>query len=306
MVIRVNSSRRLLTALLVSSIVIGADDTSPDLTVRPKSFGIDHQNDYYPENPRDYDRGDFSGFANWSVSSEAPNDDFTFVRIRYPSYGDGGFGRRRRGGGWHVDYPGAEMNLSFRLQQMTSLRVNPNSAIVDIEPEQMRHYPFLYMDEVGQIDLTEPQAQALRDYMLNGGFVMVDDFWGTDEWDGFYRAFKMIWPDRDFVELEMDHDIFHSVFDLKEKPMVPGKGVAVRAYHMGDTRYHEWFKPGSETVHYRAVYDDQKRMCMIICWNTDNGDGWEEEAADPWYFREFSEKYAYPLAINIIYYAMTH
>jgi hypothetical protein len=306
----VKLSRRFLPLLLLAGLVMAANEASPDLAIRPHNFGVNKGDDAYPENPRDYDRGDFSGFSNWSVSTDAPNDDFTFARIRYPSYGDTGnfdFGRRRhRSGQWRIDYPGADLNLSYRLQQMTSLRVNPNAAIVEIEPEQIRHYPFIYMDEVGQIDLTEPQAKTLRDYMLNGGFVMVDDFWGTDEWEGFYRAFKMIWPDREFVELEMDHDIFHCVFDLKEKPMVAGKGVAVRAHHMGDGRYYEWFKPGSETVHYRAVYDDKKRMCMIICWNTDNGDGWEEEAADPWYFREFSEKYAYPLAINIIYYAMTH
>lgn len=301
--------RLSLLLLLAASLLWAVEEASTDLTVRPHNFGIDHRDDPYPENPREYDRGNFTDFPNWSVSKEAPNDDFTFVRIRYPSSTDGGgFGHRRRGGGggWHVDYPGADMNISFRLQQMTSLRVNPNSAIIEIEPEQMRHYPFIYMDEVGRIDLSEPQSKALRDYMLNGGFLMVDDFWGTEEWDVFYQAFKQIWPDRDFVELGLEHDIFHSVFDLKVKPMVPGMGVATRAHRMGDTRYHEWFKPGSETVHYRAVYDDKKRMCMLVCWNTDNGDGWEEESSDPWYFREFSEKYAYPLAINIIYYAMTH
>ena len=69
---------------------------------------------------------------------------------------------------------------------------------------------------------------------------------------------------------------------------------------------YEWNKPGSETPHYRAVYDDNGRICMIICWNSDLGDGWEEEGTDPWFFKEFSEKYAYPLGINIIFYVMTH
>lgn len=300
----------LLALVFTASLVMGLEgDVSMD--VRPHSFGIDHSNDDFPENPREYAGGRFSDLANWPVSKQLPNDSFTFARLRYPSYHDGGgFGRRRGrgwgGGGWRVDYPDSDMNFSFRLQQMTSLQVNPNAAIVDIEPEQLRHYPFLYMIEVGAIDLSEEQARMLRDYMLNGGFIMVDDFWGTDEWDTFYRAFKQIWPDREFVELELDHDIFHAVFDLKVKPMIPGIGVAMEQHRYGGTQFYERYKPGAETVHYRAVYDDKKRMCMIVCWNTDLGDGWEEEGTDPWYFREFSEKYAYPLGINIIYYAMTH
>lgn len=303
------STSWLLASTLIACLVMGLEGDS-SLEPRPRSFGIDHSMDDIPENPRDYRNGEFGDLANWAVSKEVPNDVFTFARLRYPSYNDGGggFGRRRGrgGGGWRVDYPDSDMNFSFRLQQMTSLQVNPNAAVVDIEPGQLRHYPFLYMLEVGQIDLQDEQARALRDYMLNGGFILVDDFWGTDEWDTFYRAFKQIWPDREFVELELDHEIFHSVFDLKVKPMIPGISVAMQQHRGGGSRFYEWYKPGAETVHYRAVYDDQKRMCMLVCWNTDMGDGWEEEGTDPWYFREFSEKYAYPMGINIIYYAMTH
>ena len=94
------------------------------------------------------------------------------------------------------------------------------------------------------------------------------------------------------------------VFSLDMKPQIPAVGMAMMGREEGIT--YEWNKPGSETPHYRAILDDAGRICMMICFNTDLGDGWEEEGTDPWYFREFSEKYAYPLGINIVFYALTH
>jgi Domain of unknown function (DUF4159) len=273
---------------------------------RARNFGI-KDSDIIPEDPREFMNGEFAAFPTWPLSKDLPNDVFTFARVIYPSYNDGmGSGRRRgRFSKWMTDYPDSDMNLSYRLQQMTSLQVNPNGAVVDIDAEQLRHYPFLYMTEMGDNDVTDEQAKILREYMLSGGFIMVDDFWGTDEWETFYVAFKKMWPDRNFVELELDHDIFHCVFDLKVKPQIPGIGYGMRGKYDGSMRTYEWGKDGAESVHYRAVNDDKGRMCMIICWNTDTGDGWEEEGTDPWYFKTFSEPYAYPIGINIIYYAMT-
>jgi Domain of unknown function (DUF4159) len=291
-----NMTRRLHLLLLLSLGLALAQDSA--VSGRPRNFGV-RDDDRLAEDPRDYGRGQFSDFPTWPVNAELPNDVFTFARVRYPSYSDGS-----RSDKWTTDYPDADMNFSYRLQQMTSLQTNPNGAVVDIEAEQLRHYPLLYMIEVGNIDISTAQAKTLRDYMLNGGFIMVDDFWGTEEWEGFEVALNEIFPDRKFVELELNHDIFHCIFDLKVKPQIPSVGVAMSGRFRGMT--HEWNKPGSETPHFRAYYDDQKRICMIICWNTDLGDGWEEEGTDPWYFREFSEKYAYPLGINIFYYALTH
>ncbi len=269
----------------------------------PRHFGI--KDDEFPLDPREFGRGQFSDFPTWPVSKELPNDVFTFARLRYNSHS----GRRFSRGGWGfskwmTDYPDADLNFAYRLQQLTSLQVNPRGAVVDIEAEQLRHHPFVYMIEPGNITLTDPEAQVLRDYMLNGGFILVDDFWGVEEWAVFYQAFKQMWPDREFEELPLEHEIFHIVFPLKVKPQIPSVGHAMAGRREGIT--FEWDKPGSETVHYRGVFDDKRRLMMLICWNTDLGDGWEEEGTDPWYFREFSEKYAYPLGINIVFYALTH
>jgi hypothetical protein len=94
------------------------------------------------------------------------------------------------------------------------------------------------------------------------------------------------------------------VFDLKVKPQIPHISYSRYVIERGITW--EVDKPGSEQVHYRGYFDDKRRLMMVICWNTDTGEGWEQEGADPWYFREFSEKYAYPLGINIVFYALTH
>lgn len=270
----------------------------------PRSFGI--QDGSVPVDPREVRRGwgPQTEYPTWPVSQELPNDVFTFARIRYNSGGSGRYRRGRGMGRWATDYPDSDLNLSYRLQQLTSLQVNPNGAVVDMVPEQMRHYPFLYMVEVGDISLSDEEAKAMRDYMLNGGFVMVDDFWGTEAWDTFEIALKQIWPDRKIEEIPLEHEIFHMVFPLKVKPQIPHIRFAEYVINQGIT--YEFDKPGSEHVHYRGVFDDKRRLMMVICWNTDTGEGWEQEGTDEWYFKNFSEKYAYPLGINIIFYALTH
>lgn len=282
-------------AMTVMWLAHAADEPSPT------HFGI--KDGDVPEDPREYGRGQFSDFPTWPISRELPNDVFTFARLRYNS--EGGYRRYSwRGHKWMTDYPDADLNFSYRLQQLTSLQVSPKGAVVDIVAEQLRHYPFVYLIEPGDISLDDEEAKTLRDYMLNGGFVMVDDFWGVEEWDTFYIALKKIFPEREPEELPLSHEIFHMVFPLKVKPQIPSVGHALAGRSRGIT--FEWDKPGSETPHYRAVFDDKKRIMMMICHNTDLGDGWEEEGTDPWYFREFSEKYAYPLGINIVFYALSH
>ena len=133
---------------------------------------------------------------------------------------------------------------------------------------------------------------------------MVDDFWGDMQYENFYRQIKRVFPDREPEELPLSHEIFQCVYRLKERPQVPSIGAAEWGRDQGIT--HEFHGPGSEEVHYRGIFDDKRRMVAIICHNTDLGDGWEREGENEWYFKEFSEKKAYPMGINIVTYAMTH
>jgi hypothetical protein len=248
------------------------------------------------------DRG---GVPTWENEPEFKKDVFSFVRIRYSG---GGYGGWRWGGGsgdWTTDYPDAELNLLWRLQQMTSLKVNPEPVTLEITDKQLFDYPFIYIVEPGDLRFTEEEVKVLRQYLLNGGFLMVDDFWGERQWNNFHREIKRVFPDREVADVPLEHPIFHCVFDLKERPQIPAIGWALRGRAYGITwEYHDGEQ--CREVHYRAIYDDQGRMMVFICHNTDLGDSWEREGEDEWFFREFAEKKGYPMGINILFYAMTH
>jgi hypothetical protein len=217
----------------------------------------------------------------------------------------GSGGRRFWGGGWRTDWPDSDLNFSYRLQQLTSLKVNPNPISLRLTDPELFDYPFLYMIEPGALLFSEAEVKALRHYLDNGGFLMVDDFWGEYQWENFYREIRRVFPEQEFdpKELDLDHKIFQCVYQLKEKPQVP----SIHAWPGpgSDVTWEDW-GPGSREVHYKGISDKNGRLMVIICHNTDLGDGWEREGEDPSYFHEFSEKKSYPMGINIVTYAMTH
>ncbi len=242
----------------------------------------------------------------WTNPPAHAKDVFTFTRIAYER---GGYGRR--GGGWATDMPDSDLNLSWRLQQMTSMRTDPDGRIIRLTDPELADFPFIYIVEPGSLYFSEEEANALKKYLLNGGFLMFDDFWGDSAWENVAEQMKAVFPDREFTELPLndpqqpDHPLYHCVFDIKSKGQVPNMetgtsseqdGVTWEEQHDGDTR----------TVHHRGISDDKGRLMVIACHNTDNGDGWEREGWSDYYFHNFSEKIAYPLGINIIFYAMTH
>lgn len=250
---------------------------------------------------------DRAGVPDWKVDDRFKNDVFTFVRVEYNTDYGGGFGGRRgwgRGGGWRTDWPDSDLNFSFRLQQLTALKVNPEPISLPLTDERLFDYPFLYMIEPGRLFFSEEEVVALRRYLLNGGFLMVDDFWGDSAWMNVAEQFKRVFPDREPTEIPITHEIFRCVYRLKEKPQVPsihswqGPGSTVT--------WEEHYDGDSQTVHYKELVDDKGRMMVIFCHNTDLGDGWEREGMDSGYFHEFSEKKSYPMGINIVTYAMTH
>jgi hypothetical protein len=253
--------------------------------------------------PRPHAHFDRHGVPDWEPPAHMAEDVFTFVRVIYDSDG-GGWGRRGGGDKWRTDYPDSDLNFSYRLQELTSLEVDPDGRTVELTDPELFDYPFIYLIEPGNISLSQLEAETLRKYLLNGGFLMVDDFWGDEEWEGFYRGLKQVFPDREPKELPLDHEIFHCVFDLTEKVQVPSIDWALLGRARGTT--FEANKPGSETVQYKGIFDDKGRLMCIICFNTDLGDGWEREGESQWYFKEFSEKKAYPMGINIVFYALTH
>jgi hypothetical protein len=233
-----------------------------------------------------------------------PGNSFTFCRVRYHSSREG----RWRGGDWRTDYPDSDLNFPQRLSELTSIRVDRDEsgevkhAIVGLTEEDLFNYPFIYMLEVGDLYFLDDEAAALRSYLLRGGFLMVDDFWGSDSWESFAMEMSKVFPPEDYpiVDIPLDHEIFHIVFPLKEVPQIPG---IMSWYQTGSTSERG---EDSREPHCRGIFDKKGRLMAVILHNTDLGDGWEEEAQNPVYFREFSAKKAYPLGINIVVYAMTH
>jgi len=135
--------------------------------------------------------------------------------------------------------------------------------------------------------------------------MMVDDFWGDDEYENFAAEIKRVFPDREIIDVPLEHEIFHCVYNLNEKPQVPSIHAAQAGREYGMTWEQRWGTP-TDRANYRAIVDDAGRIMVFICHNTDLGDGWEREGENSWYFEEFSVKKAYPMGINIVTYAMTH
>ncbi|MBI3417199.1 MAG: DUF4159 domain-containing protein [Verrucomicrobia bacterium] len=247
-----------------------------------------------------------TGTPMWTNETRFKRDVFTFARLHYSSGGHHG----RWGGGpgvWHTDFPDSDLNLSYRLQQMTSMKVDPDARVLYITDKELFDYPWVYIVEPGGLQFTDAEVPILRKYLLNGGFLMIDDFWGDSEWANMENEMRRVFDDRNFEELPLEHELYHCVFEIKEKGQCPNVWLGERSQydplhrtaesnHDGDTR----------TVHHRVIKDDQGRIMVIACHNTDNGDGWEREGEYEYYFKNFSEKIAYPLGVNIIFYAMTH
>ncbi len=233
----------------------------------------------------------------WTNPAGFEQDVFTFARLRYLHGGRGGRG------GWSTDIPDSDLNLSYRLQQMTALRVDPDGRVLGLTDGDLANYPWIYIVEAGALYLSDAECKRLRDYLLNGGFLMFDDFWGERDWENMAEVMKQVFPERDFVELPLDHPLYHCVFDIRAKGQVPNVGLGVESEWNGGVT---WERPDAQDVHHRVIFDDAGRIMVFAAHNTDNGDGWEREGESDFYFRNFSEKISYPLGINVIFYAMTH
>jgi hypothetical protein len=213
---------------------------------------------------------------------------------------------RGQGGSWLTDYPLAEIDLSIRLSELTKIRVSfdgtgrPNHLIVQLTSDELYRCPIILMQEVGSLYFAEEDAARLRDYLLKGGFLWVDDFWGSYSWEVWANEIRKVFPPPDYniVDLTPDHPIYHTMFDLKEVPQIPGIGT----FLAGATSERG---ADSAEVHVRGIADRNGRVMVFMTHNTDVSDSWEREGEDPEYFRRFSVD-GYRVAVNVILYAMTH
>jgi hypothetical protein len=172
-------------------------------------------------------------------------------------------------------------------------------------------YPFIFMSHPEGMKLRDEEVGALRKYLLNGGVLMADDFWGARSWNHFEEQVRRVLPDSRWIELPIEHPLFHCIFDLRgpiNNLQVPTLQLWRRGYDPSDPQaFPSMFRgEGSREMHVRAYLDDRGRIVILAIHNSDTGDGWEREGESEVYFHQFSENRAYPLAVNAIFYLMTH
>lgn len=236
------------------------------------------------------------------VATAPPAEEFHLARLAYNSSaamgGFGGFGRFAES--WTTDAPEAEMHLTQGIRRLTRINTLDPAREDVVRPVQpidpaIFEEPFIYGVEVGRWYLDDKEAAQLREYLLRGGFLMVDDFHGSLQWEGFMESMRRVFPDREVVEIPDDHEVFHVLYDLDHKVQIPG----VFALMSGRT----WEQDGVQP-HWRGVFDDDGRLMVAINFNMDLGDAWEH--ADTPEYPQPLTALAYRFAISYALYAMTH
>lgn len=250
------------------------------------------------------------------IVADSPDDsaEFYFTRLAYTENGWRGWGRPlppgfrcpefgggryfpRQGTGWSMDNPGADCKFMGGIHRLTGLRVNPNPNIIEITEKDLFKFPYAYVVEPGGMDLTQPEALQLREYLLRGGFLHADDFWGRQERLNFEYQMSKVFPDRRLEVLPLSHPIFHTFFDIDTVMQIPGQDAGC---YGGPT----WERPDERDPRIYGLSDDDGRLMVVATYNSDLGDAWEymDLACYP-------EKYsgqAYRLGMNFMIYAMTH
>jgi hypothetical protein len=216
--------------------------------------------------------------------------EWTFARFHYP--GNGNFRGFRR---WAADYPKSDHQFVQGVQRLTRIETRPAERVVDPDSDDIYNWPWIFVEDAGAWTLNAKQAARMRDYLLRGGFMMLDDTHGDYEWDRMMDGIRQIFPDRAVEELPDNDEIFHVFYDLDKRFQIPGT-----RYIWGGRRY----TPDSAVPHWRAIRDDRGRIMVAICHNSDVGDAWEW-ADSPDYPQQPMEL-AYRIGINYILYGMTH
>lgn len=226
------------------------------------------------------------------MAASEPHNAFVFTRAIY-SGGRGfrGFGR----GSWSTDYPKSDLQFLTVLRRLVDIDAYGGENAMRLDDPAIRRFPFLYMLEVGYMRLTPEEVQGLRGYLLAGGFVMVDDFWGTAEWYNFEAEIQRVLPEYPIVEIPLEHPLFASVYQMREVLQVP---------NVNNARWGQTWERDGYVPHVRGIFDEKGRLMVAINWNTDLGDAWEW-AEQPDYPVRYST-YAFQVGVNTIIYAMSH
>jgi Domain of unknown function (DUF4159) len=228
---------------------------------------------------------------------------FTFCRLQYEQvrWEDGGQG-------WWTDYPDADINFSVRLSELTKTRISrlpggePNHLVVSAGDDTLFQCPFVEIEDAGTASFSDEEVGRLRAYLLKGGFLWSDDFWGPDALESFEAEIARVLPPSQYPikPIPPDHPVFRTMFPLTGIPQIPSIQFWRRSGGATSERGHH-----SAQVDFRGISDSRGRLMVLMTHNTDISDAWEREAEDPRFFYEFSPN-GYAVGINIVLYSLTH
>lgn len=244
---------------------------------------------------------------SWESGDAASGDakhEFAWSRLKYNpatgsiggfSYGYGyGYGGR---GAWSRDYPKADIVFLAALRRLTRVDARSYQQVVDLDTDDIFNFPFVYAVQVQTWTFSDAQARRLRDYLLKGGFLMVDDFHGTADWEHFLTGLRAVLPAESFpiTDLTDDDEIFHVLYDIGKRIQVPGEQYV----QTGRTYEKDGYVPK-----WRAIRDAKGRIIVAICHNMHLGDAWEW--ADDSAYPELFASMAFRVGIDYVMYSMTH
>jgi hypothetical protein len=228
--------------------------------------------------------------ARWIVQPKDDTNQIVFARLIYNGRIPGYYKN------WYTDYPKSDQLLIQGIKRLTNLNIAEHERAIAITDPDLFRYPFLYTSEPEQMVLTDQDAAIMREYLARGGFWVLDDFWGSFEWETMARSMRKILPDAEIKDIPHNHPIFHVMYDIDKIIQVPSLAYV---YNGGVT----WEQDGF-VGECKGIWDEHGRLVVVINHNTDLGDAyeWADEPKYPNYF----SSYAYRLAINFIVYSLTH
>jgi hypothetical protein len=260
-----------------------------------------------------------SGSTTAPIRLGPAEPEFILARLAYNDGFFGGGGFRGRSGSWTTDAPQAEFHLLGGIRRFTRVdTIDPGDDEDDpgnvypvrpggpLDPRELDifDFPFVYAVEVGRWDLDEDEAKHMRQYLLRGGFLMVDDFHGYDQWEGFLFSMERVFPELEIQDIPADHEAFHVLYDLgqevRNKTQIPG----VVAYRFDGSSTCEECNNGGAEAQWKGIFDNSGRLMVAINFNMDLGDAWEH-ADEPRYPQPLTAL-AYRFAISYALYTMTH
>ena len=233
--------------------------------------------------------------------------EFHFIRVEYtdlPQY-HRGFGYASRdglgSGWWIVDWPAADNHFTSGIQRLTRIDTG-DPRHLRLTDDRLFDYPWIYATQTGWWGLSDAETSRLREYLLRGGYLVVDDFWGPEQWEVFRRTMERVLPNHPITDIAPSDSVMHVLYDIEEKDrtIIPGS----RHLRRGPGGGVQVVLPAGAVPAWRAMYDDRERMVVAVNFNTDVGDAWE--FADVPYYPEAMTALAYRYGINYMVYSMTH